>query len=193
MTVWHWVRHGPTHAKEFVGWRDLAADLSDRDQINRLRGHLPDEALLMSSDLSRAAETANVLQKPSYRRLPDDPHLRELHFGLWDGLHFEKVSARDPRLSRQYWETPGDVQAPGGESWNEASERVHATVTRINHRYPDAHVVVVAHFGVILTQLQRAMGVPAYEVLANKIDNLSVTQLTWVRGKGCAELINHLP
>ncbi|PHR02026.1 MAG: histidine phosphatase family protein, partial [Sulfitobacter sp.] len=36
MTIWHWVRHGPTHEKAFVGWRDVPADLSDTAQIARL-------------------------------------------------------------------------------------------------------------------------------------------------------------
>ena len=36
MTTWHWVRHGPTHQKSFVGWRDVPADLSDHAQIERL-------------------------------------------------------------------------------------------------------------------------------------------------------------
>ena len=193
MTTWHWVRHGPTHAKEFVGWRDLPADLSNTAQISRLRDHLPNDALLLASDLRRAKDTADALHKSTYRRLPHDPHLREIHFGVWDGMHFESVSSRDPDLSLQYWETPGDVRAPLGESWNEASARVHTTVTRINHLHPDAHIVVAAHFGVILTQVQRAMGVSAYEVLAHRIDNLSVTRLTWEDGKGSAELINHLP
>ena len=193
MTVWHWVRHGPTHAKNFVGWRDIPADLSDRDQIDRLRCYLPDSAILLASDLSRASDTASVLQQPDHHRLPDDPHLREIHFGVWDGMHFEDVSARDPVLSRRYWEEPGDTQAPFGESWNEASARVQGTVTRLNSKYPDADIVVAAHFGVILTQLQRALGTNAYDTLAHKIDNLSVTRLICKDGSARAEIINHLP
>ena len=51
MTTWLWVRHGPTHEKTFVGWRDVPADLTDAAQIARLNAHLPQEALLISSDL----------------------------------------------------------------------------------------------------------------------------------------------
>ena len=38
---WWWVRHGPTHQKVFTGWRDVPADLSEVDQINRLAKFLP--------------------------------------------------------------------------------------------------------------------------------------------------------
>ena len=86
MTIWHWVRHGPTHEKNFVGWRDVPADLSDAPRLARLNLHLPDDALLVSSDLMRAVHTADALALPSRRRLPHEQGLRELHFGAWDGL-----------------------------------------------------------------------------------------------------------
>jgi alpha-ribazole phosphatase len=38
--------------------------------------------------------------------------------------------------------------------------------------------IVVAHMGVILAVLQRALGCSAYEALGHKIDNLSVTAVT---------------
>ena len=80
MTVWHWVRHAPTHASNFVGWRDVPADLSDAAALQRLRAHLPQEALLVSSDLERARQTATAISCQGHDRLPDDPHLRETGF-----------------------------------------------------------------------------------------------------------------
>lgn len=193
MTHWHWVRHGPTHQKTFVGWRDVPADLSDTAQITRLSGHLPDEALLISSDLMRSVATADALSHPARHRLAHDPDLRELHFGDWDGMHFRDVSARDPELCRAYWETPGDVAPPNGESWNAAAARVGGAVDRLNNSHPEAHIIVVAHFGAILTQVQRALGVTAAEVMAHKIDNLSVTTLSHDSGNWQVGAINHLP
>lgn len=193
MTTWHWVRHAPTNAKAFVGWRDVPADLSDRAQIDRLRLHLPPSSLVVSSDLERARATADALCSPRHRRLPDDPHIREMNFGIWDGLHFEQVARRDPVLSRRYWEEPGDIEAPAGESWSAASDRVHAAVRRLNARHPDAEIIAVAHFGVILTQLQRALQISAYDTLAYKIDNFSVTRIDWAEDGAKVAHINHLP
>jgi alpha-ribazole phosphatase len=193
MTTWHWVRHGPTHEKTFVGWRDVPADLSDTAQIARLTAYLPDTALMISSDLIRCVATADTLHNPTRQRLPHDAEIRELNFGIWDGMHFTDVAERDPILSREYWEKPGDIKAPEGESWNEAAARVAGTVDRLNHAHPDAHIIAVAHFGVILTQVQRALGVSAYAAMAHKIDNLSVTQITHSAGKWAVAGINHLP
>lgn len=193
MTTWHWVRHGPTHEKNFVGWRDVPADLSDAPRLARLNLHLPDDALLISSDLIRAVHTADALALPTRHRLPHEPDLRELHFGAWDGMHFSDVAARDPDLSRAYWETPGDVVAPDGESWNQTKARVDRVVARINEAHPQAHVIAVAHFGVILTQVQQAQGSGPLEAMAHKIDNLSVTHLAHESGTWQINEINRTP
>lgn len=194
MTTWHWVRHGPTHEKAFVGWRDVPADLSDHAHLARLNAHLPQDALLISSDLIRASATADALHSPSRTRLPHAVDLREIHFGEWDGLHFHEVAARDPVLSRAYWERPGDVSPPGGESWNDTARRVNQAVDAISAAHPGRQIIAVAHFGVILTQVQRALNLSAYEAFAHKIDNLSVTSLQrGPEGWRQAGAINHLP
>lgn len=176
MTTWWWVRHGPTHARTFVGWRDLPADLSDSAALARLNAFLPARAALVSSDLLRARATADVLAAPGRRRLPDTPELREFEFGAWDGLDFDTVGARDPETSRAFWEQPGDIAPPRGESWNQVAARVARYIDAMNGRHSD--IVAVAHIGVILTAIQRATGSSPAEALDHRIDNLSVTRLS---------------
>lgn len=171
-----WVRHAPTHERAFTGWRDVPADLSDAGALARLRAMLPEGAVLASSDLSRAVATADALA-PGAPRLPPDPALREFDFGDWDGRTWDEVAERHPALSRAYWETPGDVAAPGGESWNAARARIDAAVARLLAAHTGRDVVVVAHMGTILTQVQRARGCAAQAVLAQRIEPLSVTRL----------------
>jgi len=184
VTRFHFVRHGPTHSKTMVGWSDLAADLSDTAAIARLSAHLPD-GVLVSSDLSRAVATADAIAGHRHR-LPHDPALREINFGGWELMRFDEVE--DQALIRRYWEDPGDVAPPGGESWNEVCARVNAAVDRLCAYQGD--VIVVAHFGVILTQVQRALGIGAYAAMSHRIDNLSVTQLSWNGGGWQAGGIN---
>jgi len=191
MTKLHWVRHGPTHQTTFTGWRDVPADLSDVDAIARLSRYLPGDALLISSDLDRAVKTADAIQGTRLR-LPDDAQLREFDFGLWDGMHHSEVSARDPELSRAFWETPGDLQAPGGESWNQVARRITNAIDRLCAAHPGQNLIVVAHFGAILTHLASAGGLTPYAALGHKIDNLSVTELSHDNGHWQIERINHL-
>ncbi|WP_226779599.1 histidine phosphatase family protein [Oceaniglobus trochenteri] len=190
-TTWYWVRHGPTHEKAMTGHRDVPADLSDTQALARLDAWLPRDALILSSDLSRARATADAIAGTRHR-LPDAPALREFDFGTWDGMTFDAVAARDPELSRAYWERPGDVAPPGGESWNMAAARVAGVVDAMNAAHPGRAIIAVAHIGVILTQIARATGQTPARALGHRIDNLSVTRITYA-APGTAGPINHLP
>jgi alpha-ribazole phosphatase len=185
------VRHGPTHERAFTGWRDVPADLSDHAALARLDAHLPRGALLVSSDLARARDTADRLGA-GRRRLPDAPALREFDFGAWDGLTFDVVAARDPELSRAFWENPGPVAAPGGESWDGVAARVGAEIEALARRHPGADLVAVAHMGVILTHLHAGGGLDPAEALSHRIEPLSVTRLDRTGAGWRIVGINHL-
>jgi len=191
MSVIYWVRHGPTHEKTFVGHRDVAADLSNTTQIERLNAALPADALVVSSDLSRSIDTASALQG-NRTRLPHRAGLREFDFGLWDGMHFSEVTNRWPDLSRAYWENPGDIAPPEGESWNAAEARVTADVQALIAEHPRKPIIAVAHFGAILSQVQRAAGITPYQALSHRIDNFSITEIQVDPAWGVAR-VNHVP
>jgi alpha-ribazole phosphatase len=172
-----------------VGWSDIPADLSDKAQLDRLREYLP-EAPVVSSDLVRATTTADALQRDI--RLPHDPNLREINFGDWELKTFAEVEETDPHTIRAYWETPGEVAPPNGDSWNAVRARVNRAVDGyVAQNYKD--LIIVAHFGVILTQVQRALDITAYAAFGHKIDNLSVTQIDYENGNWQEGRINHSP
>lgn len=185
---WYWVRHGPTHAKAMIGWTDLPADLSDTAKLARLEGLLPMGGIVVSSDLSRAATTADAIQA-SRTRLPHIAALREMQFGAWEGLTHSEAEALDRDRIFAFWDQPGDTSPPNGESWNALRARVDAAVEALDASTPPGPIIAVAHFGVILTQLQRVLEIGAREVFAQKIDNLSLTQISG----GQAVRINHIP
>lgn len=191
MTRFHLVRHGPTHEKNFVGWRDVPADLSDLAALERLNAGLPQQALVISSDLIRAVHTADAISA-GRTRLDHDADLREFDFGAWDGLHFSEVSNRDPHLSRAFWENPGDLAAPEGESWNQVAARAAAVLERLHHAHLGQDIIIVAHFGMILTQLGLARNEDPKHTLSQKIDNLSVTRLERHNHGWETPLINHV-
>lgn len=186
---WYWVRHGPTHAKGMVGWTDLPADLSEAAAIARIDRALPREATCVSSDLSRAVATADAVA-PGRHRLPHAPALREINFGDWEMRNFAEVETEDPDRIFAFWDQPGDNAPPNGESWNALRARVDGWVDAYDGPSP---VIAVAHFGVILTQVQRALGIPARETFAQKIDNLSVTHLRQTGAQWEALSINIRP
>lgn len=192
MTRLFLVRHGPTHAKSMVGWTDLPADLSDTAQLARLSDFLPPSAMIVSSDLSRAADTATAIENGRHR-LDHVSDLREIHFGAWEMRTWSELDEEDPHRIRAYWETPGDVRPPGGESWNEVCARVNAAIDSLIASHSGRDLIVVGHFGMILTQIQRAENLSAEEAFSHRIDNLSVTELRHSSDGWQTGLINHLP
>lgn len=176
-----------------VGWSDLPADLSDTAAIIRLSNHLPATARIISSDLSRASATADAIQT-TQTRLPHDPNLREINFGTWELRSHADIEAEDPDKIRAYWDTPGEVRPPGGESWHQVCHRVDHAIDHLVDTHQGHDLIIVAHFGVILTQLQRALRLDTDATFAHRIDNLSVTELTRTdRDAWSSGLINHLP
>lgn len=183
------VRHGPTHAKSMVGWSDLPADLSDTAALARLEAFLPAKAHIVSSDLSRAVETANAIQGDR-NRLPHVFDLREMHFGDWELKTHTDVEDKEHMMA--FWDTPGDIRPPKGESWNEVVARVDAAIDSLLQNADGHDLVIVCHFGVIVTQIQRALRLTPYEAFGHKISNLSVTVID-TASDWLTEHINHNP
>ena len=174
-----------------LGWSDLPADLSDAGQIARTTEALPAGAPVVSSDLSRAVDTADAISAGRLR-LPHDPGLREINFGRWERMAFSEAEAADPDLFRAFYDEPGDARAPEGESWRETSERVGRAADRLAAAHRGGDVIVVSHMGAILSQVQRATGLAPREVFARRIENFAVTELRF-DGRWQAGEINRLP
>ena len=180
MTTSYWfVRHGPTHAKGFCGHLDLPADLSDVAQIARLKAYLPLDSKILSSDLSRARETAKAIWK-GQEWLPEAPAFREMDFGDWDGRNFEDIEESDPALWHAFWGTPGKVAPPNGESFDQLTARIEAGISTLHQHGPHGHIIIVAHFAAILAALKHATGMPTASVFSFKINNFSVTRLDYL-------------
>ncbi|UWQ22204.1 histidine phosphatase family protein [Jannaschia sp. W003] len=171
MRLWL-VRHGPTHARTLIGRTERPADLSDTAALGRLAAALPD-APVVSSDLGRARATADALAR-GRPRLADVRGLREFDYGAWEDRPFAEF---DGPLSRAFFERPGDVAPPGGESWNAVERRAVAAVDALAADH--AELIAVAHFGVILILWARAAGLPPAAALAQPVEPLSLTRIDW--------------
>jgi len=88
---------------------------------------------------------------------------------------------------------PGDVCAPSGARWRPPPTRLTSDTDRLIASHPGQDLIIVAHFGAILTQVQRALDITAYQAFAHKIDNLSVTELHKKPTGWHVETVNHCP
>ncbi|MCO7220633.1 histidine phosphatase family protein [Klenkia sp. PcliD-1-E] len=144
--VW---RHGRTEwnaSGRFQGQLDPPLDDTGRAQARRaaeaLAAELPAEALVVTSDLVRARDTAQALADSLGTRLRIEPRLREHGLGSWEGRTREDV-ARD--LPEQYadWTHGRPVRGRGGEDPADVARRALAAVADL----PPAPVAVLVTHG----------------------------------------------
>ena len=133
--------------------------------------------------------TADAIQGGRPRLAPDRD-LREIHFGAWELRSFAEIEAEDPERISAFWQAPGKVRAPSGEGWDDLRARVDGAVDRLVAK--GGTVIAVAHFGAILTQIQRVAGLSTEEAFGHRIEPLSLTRIRFGEMPE-VELLNHIP
>jgi broad specificity phosphatase PhoE len=156
-------RHGQTvwnAERRFQGQSDIPLDETGQAQAERAARLLaalhPD--LIVSSDLSRAAQTAAPLAHLTGLEVTLDKDLRERSGGVWEGLTDTEIRTRYP-VEHANW-TP-----PDGEPSALVAERVAGAL----HRIADAAskpgfgaglAVVVSHGAALRLGMSRLLGMP---------------------------------
>lgn len=112
-------------------------------------------AVLYSSDLGRARQTAQAVADATGRDIVLDAGLRERHFGLFEGLTADEISASHPQEYERFRSRDPDYTVPGGESARAFRDRCLRCLTAIALRHAGATVVAVTH-GLVLDMLYRA-------------------------------------
>jgi len=84
-------------------------------------------ALIVSSHLSRAYDTAQAVAELTGHQPVVDPRLAELHLGTWQGLTQAEARERHPE-EHAAWRRGDDVRRGGGETYREVGERAAASL-----------------------------------------------------------------
>jgi glucosyl-3-phosphoglycerate phosphatase len=155
-------RHGRTEwnaTGRFQGQMDAPLDDRGREQALRsaplVAAGLPAEGtLVVSSDLSRASETADAVAAVLGVPVLLEPRLREHGLGCWEGLTRAEVADRFPE---QYadWTAGRPVSDRGGEEPAAVGERAVAALADLP---PAEAAVVVTHGGTAGRLLERLLG-----------------------------------
>ena len=156
-------RHGETDWNRdgrFQGHLDPPLNERGRTQARELAESLArfDIAALYSSDLRRAAETAEIVGARLGLVAAADAGLREIDVGAWSGLTVDEISARFPDAYARW--RAGQLDAHGGETREAFSARVVGSVLRAARDHPGGRIAVVAHGGVIRTVQRYVLGGP---------------------------------
>ncbi len=153
------VRHAQSVSNASGVWQGQGdSPLSDigRSQVEGLSRTLQGQGydLVVSSDLSRAADTA----KASGVQVEHDRAWREIDVGDWEGLTMEQVAARFPEQIEAL-KARQPFAIGGGESWPDVFQRADASLAALRSRMPDGgRAIVFTHGGIIAALLSGLLG-----------------------------------
>lgn len=172
------VRHGEVEGSEgkAVGHLDLPLSHRGARSMGVLaaswRGPAPDR--LFTSDLRRAAESAQILAAQLGIAPIPDPRLRELSFGKWEGFSWNEIHHHyGPHLAawgERWWE----LAPPGGETFNDLSRRVLAWFRELEE---GEVVAAVGHGGSLRALFAALLDVPRGEIFDLRLDHSHVSAL----------------
>jgi 2,3-bisphosphoglycerate-dependent phosphoglycerate mutase/probable phosphoglycerate mutase len=106
---------------------------------------------LISSDLGRAADTAEAVAAASGQPVKLDSRLRETHLGEWQGQTVAEIEEAYPGAIAT-WRSDPAWAPPGGESRIEVVRRAMPVVEELDDEFssgPDTTAVLIAHGGLI--------------------------------------------
>lgn len=150
---------GWSHSRLSERGRQLADELGERRRDDRI-------AAVFSSDLRRAAETAEIAFASGAVPILLDWRLRECDYGERNGGPAE-AHQRDRALHV-------DEPFPGGESWRQAAARVVSFLDDLPLRWDGARVLVIGHVATRWALDHHVNGVP--------LEHLAGEDFAWSEG-----------
>ncbi|OPY58215.1 MAG: Phosphoserine phosphatase 1 [Pelotomaculum sp. PtaU1.Bin035] len=184
------VRHGETAWNALMklqGHADVSLSDRGREQVELLARRLAGEKIhcFYSSDLSRACETAEIIAKPHRLNIKTVPALREINFGVWEGLTIQEIKEVFADEIKMWWANPLSTRIPGGETLNDVAERSVGAVKKIIGDHSDENIVIVSHGGTIRSIIGSVLGMNLNEYWRLHLDNACLNLVDfphWDRG-----------
>ncbi len=162
------VRHGRTAwnaSGRFQGQADVPLDSVGETQASSVASALAAAlvevpvAAVVTSDLARAAVTAQPVGTALGVAATVDPRLREIFLGSWQGLSAAEAQAAFPAEYDQ-WQAGVDVRRGGGENYADVAARAGAWVGDALAAYPTGLVIAVTHGGTARALTGSLIGLP---------------------------------
>ena len=198
------VRHGETEWNKdwrYQGQADLPLNKEGRRQALKLAKRLKEEKIsaILSSDLKRAYQTANIIAKSHHLRVKKRTALREINYGVFEGLLLEEVKKRYKTILERWWDDPLSTRIPEGETLKEFKRRVSAVYVETTRRVvsttgsdPQKTILIVAHGGSLRIIVACALGLKLPQIRRIRFDNAGISIIILDKARAVLTLMNDL-
>ena len=145
------VRHGETEwnvQRRYQGQSDVPLSDLGRRQAELVAERLVDEKIdaVYASDLKRAWETAQAIAEKNSLDVFSEPRLRELKFGILEGLTFDEAQERYPEMIEAWMEDFNNTPE-GAETIDLFNARIVALLDELKSKHDEQVVLLVGHGG----------------------------------------------
>jgi len=152
------IRHGQTPWNalgKIQGCTDIALEETGRFQAQLLAEKLNGNfSAIYTSPLGRAYETATILAAPSLLSPIATDGLREINFGLWEGLTFKEVAAQYPEAYALWKQDELEAPLCGGDgSIKNCSLRAKDCILDLVKKHQGETILAISHGGLIKAAL----------------------------------------
>jgi alpha-ribazole phosphatase len=175
------VRHGQTlynQQSRYTGQSDIPLSPQGKRQATLLAQRLLKEPLnvIVASDLQRASNTAQIIAEPHTLPVYEDPALREMSLGAWEGSTYAEILAQDEAFVTLWRTDPINYAPPGGETVAQLNHRIADSLQRWHSQYPESTVLWVTHAGVIGTLICYLLDIDLNNRRKFRCDTTSITE-----------------
>lgn len=176
------IRHGITQHNiddMFTGQIDAPLTELGERQAAAAAKYLANEKidLIVSSDLQRARYTALAIAEHHQLPVLEDPDLREIAMGAWEGCTPAQLQARNLAEWTAVRGDPVNLAPPGGETFAQLQERVARALRHYQEHYADKTVLWATHGGFIGTLFCCALKLDLRYRRCFRHDNTSISEL----------------
>jgi broad specificity phosphatase PhoE len=180
MTRVYLIRHGETlwNAEGRIqGHTDIGLTELGRSQARSAARRMADLPLraVLSSDLCRASETADILARPLGLSVATTADLREAYLGQWQGMTTTEIAQSDADLLAQWRADNVGTRPPGAEGVAQVQERAVRALQHWMEEHAGESTALVSHGGPIKTLICWAIGAPLTCMRRFRMDNASIS------------------
>ena len=171
--------HGVDDSLSETGWTQMWAAVAT---------HSGPWDRIVTSPLMRCRAFAEALAERRGLPLTIEPGIREVGFGVWEGLSPDEVEARYPAVLAAFRADPVGARPEGAEPAQAFFDRSTRALAALAERHAGERILVVAHAGTLRTATAWAVKAPLPEVFRIKVGYAGRLRLRFHDGRPWLDL-----
>ena len=175
------VRHGETEwnvQRRYQGQSDVPLSEIGNQQAESIAGRLAGQEIdaIYASDLKRAWQTAQVIAAQTGLDVISEPRLRELKFGILEGLTFEEAEEKYPEMITA-WLDDFNNTPERAETIDMFNARIVSLLDDLKVKHDEQVVLLVGHGGSLSEILRAVLGLSLEKRWYIQMENASLSEV----------------